>query len=319
MKCSTQNEICKLNEFPLMSQRTVLCVGPPPPPHRSGVKRATQKREIPLLSSIHQSEPNPRLCVCVFFLLCSHRYIICHFVSLSNAQKHRATEKKKIVSPTQKTCVGTMKIESNFSINRTVRGGYFFFFKKKKKLLLSSVKRNRDAMWPSGQWISSNERQTNQLLSAYDVLHGESPFETTVPFIEVSQVSYSKSTTFTAPFSERSLNNFSSFSSISHSKVPCPYKEVSDSNKCPTRSMRPIGACVLFGSFLCWMFRFVSSILRIPVKNLHRKRLMDDFLEIQRNRLFFWCPSSGILEKKIFPRFWFWHEILIFVKKDGAD
>ena len=49
------------------------------------------------------------------------------------------------------------------------------------------------------------------------------------------------------------------------------------------------------------MFRFVSSILRIPVKNLHRKRLMDDFLEIQRNRLFFWCPSSGILEKKFSP------------------
>ena len=195
-----------------------------------------------------------------------------------------------------------MKIESNFSINRTVRGGYFLK-KKKKKLLLSSVKRNRDAMWPSGQWISSNERQTNQLLSAYDVLHGESPSETTVPFIEVSQVSYSNSTTFTAPFSERSLNNFSSFSSISHSKVPCPYKEVSDSNKCPTRSMRPIGACVLFGSFLCWMFRFVSSILRIPVKNLHRKRLMDDFLEIQRNRLFFWCPSSGILGNKKFSLF----------------
>ena len=182
---------------------------------------------------------------------------------------------------------------------------------------MSSVGRNRDAMWPSGQWISSNERQTNQLLSAYDVLHGESPFETTVPFIEVSQVSYSNSTTFTAPFSERSLNNFSSFSSISHSKVPCPYKEVSDSNKCPTRSMRPI---VSFSARFCvGCFDLFPPFFEFLSKICIESGWWMIFLKFKETGCSFGVRVREFWEIKNFPRFWFWHQILIFVKKDGAD
>ena len=100
-----------------------------PPPIAAGWRGPHRKEKSPC-SHRYIKVSQILVCVCVFFFVVLpsvHHLPFCFSLERTKAS---GNWKKKIVSPTQKTCVGTMKIESNFSINRTVRGG---FFKKKKK------------------------------------------------------------------------------------------------------------------------------------------------------------------------------------------